>query len=403
MNTRAGSGFLRQQQQMLACLLALLSLLSQRALAQRGSVPGGSTQRAEAGRAEEKRKIERRLDANRLEVDRLLDMRLRHDLGLLRGIDDTLVQSDVAPTGTAMDGMRRELKEQTASATVLRQRYEQLRAAVQRLREDSDRSAGSQNQASSGPAFRGPGSRGPMIGDGLRGLPPRSPAAPPRFGPGESRTANAAPMPGGETARPNTRSNSPTGRGRTNEVPSAVLGDLALDPLRAQIQGSKDHQRVAQSLFKAGQALMDRADDLRRRGELELAKQIDDRAKTRLEHAVRELAPLLAEKEPTFVSLFYLGRCRELLFRYGERHEELSLATSQRAYQQREQEVREPFLQITARDVVKTGPAGTAEVLGAWGQAAKTAMEHFRWMNLNGSYDARAKIRSLTWPGEKRR
>ena len=36
-----------------------------------------------------------------------------------------------------------------------------------------------------------------------------------------------------------------------------------------------------------------------------------------------------------------------------------------------------------------------------WRQAAKTAMAHFRWMNLHGSYDVTDKIKELTWPGKK--
>ena len=38
-----------------------------------------------------------------------------------------------------------------------------------------------------------------------------------------------------------------------------LLATLELDPPQAQIHGSEDHQRVAQSLFKAGQALLDRS------------------------------------------------------------------------------------------------------------------------------------------------
>ena len=64
-------------------------------------------------------------------------------------------------------------------------------------------------------------------------------------------------------------------------------------------------------------------------------------------------------------------------------------------------EVREPFLAISARDVRKTGERGEVEVLGAWGKAAQSAMEHFRWMNLHAGYDPRAAIEALTWPGER--
>ena len=57
-----------------------------------------------------------------------------------------------------------------------------------------------------------------------------------------------------------------------------------------------------------------------------------------------------------------------------------------------------------ARDAAllrKVGARGETEVLGPWGKAAQTALEHFRWMNLNAGYDATALIDALTWPGEK--
>src|SRR5688572_3840928 len=104
-------------------------------------------------------------------------------------------------------------------------------------------------------------------------------------------------------------------------------------------------------------------------------------------------------EDPAFGVLFTQGQCRELLFRYSERYEGLSLASSTRDYQLREQEVREPFLAIAARDVARTGARQEVEVLGPWGMAAQAAMEHFRWMNLHGGYSRRMAIEALTWPG----
>jgi hypothetical protein len=132
----------------------------------------------------------------------------------------------------------------------------------------------------------------------------------------------------------------------------------------------------------------------------EVARDLDLRAKERLVRAVDELKPLLDATEPPFPALFYLGRSRELLFRLSQRYDGLSLATSTSDYQRREQSVREPFLAIAARDVRKTGERAEIEVLGAWGKAAQSAMEHFRWMNLHAGYDPGAAIQALTWPGE---
>ena len=62
--------------------------------------------------------------------------------------------------------------------------------------------------------------------------------------------------------------------------------------------------------------------------------------------------------------------------------------------------MREPFLAITARDVVKSERAGVDE-LGPWGRAAQTAMTNFTWTNQHAAYDALPTIKALTWPGER--
>ena len=322
----------------------------------------------------------RDLQKNRTEVDRLLEMRMRHDLGLPTKASDRTFDHRGDASPVEMDRMRGVLREQEAATLSVRQRYEKLRKAAEQLRADAQASLGVQPNSD-------PGGMQPLVSVPAPGstLPSRQASPPTR----EHRPMPVAPAPGAEMA------------------PSAGSGvrldPLALDPLRAQIHGSTDHMRVAQALFKAGQALMDRGEIERGRGEQALGKELDDRAKERLTRAVDELAPLLEQEEPPFVALFYLGRCRELLFRYSERHEGLSLSKSPRAYQQREQEVREPFLAISARDVQRDGERNEVEVLGSWGQAAKTAMEHFRWMNMHAAYDARSVIEALTWPGEDER
>jgi hypothetical protein len=174
-----------------------------------------------------------------------------------------------------------------------------------------------------------------------------------------------------------------------------------LEPVRAQIHGSLDHVRVARALFAAGQALMDSARAADKAGQVELAARLDARAVERLQRAVDELAPVLEGAEPDFQALFQLGRCRELLFRLDERRGGLSLASSPAEYHRREQQVRAPFLAITLRDVRRIGDRSDVEVMGAWGMAAQVAMEHFRWMNVHGSYDARDTIEALTWPGQR--
>ena len=322
-------------------------------------------------------RTERALRKNRAEVDRLLDLRLRHDLGLPTDSKERVFRQEVTVTSESMEQMRRQLRDEDAATRALRERFDKARELVEQLRAEAEARIAREEREQTFVQVPRPGAtptrRQPLIS-------PTNSVVPDPTG---AMTAKQ-PAPAGETAR---------------QRASTTVEDMPLDPLRAQIHGSTNHQLVAQALFKAGQALMDRAMAVRDQGRNELARDLDDRGKERLMRAMAELQPMLDEPEPPYVALFYLGRCRELLFRYSERHEGLSLSTSPREFQQREQEVREPFLAISARDVTKTGERGEVAVLGAWGQAAQTAMEHFRWMNLHGGYDASATIEALTWPG----
>ncbi|MCU0867414.1 MAG: hypothetical protein MUC36_26825 [Planctomycetes bacterium] len=337
-----------------------------------GFAQGGDAERAQAEIA----RARRQLQQARGETERLHDLRLRHDLGL-PGDDGERTFKPTAPADTeTMERMHQELRDQDAQTATILERYNKLRAAVDQLRADAE--ARAQREAAERPSFTVPtaGSAQPTPIDS----PVRSTESPP------APVAN--PAPAGETVR------------ATTMEPVAVS---SLDPMRATITGSTDHQRVAQALFRAGQALLERGAAAREQAQLTIAKDLDDRGKEKLQRALDELAPLLKAKEPPFEALFYQGRCLELLFRHAELHDGLSMVTRARDYQKREQEVRDPFLRITARDVRKTGQRNEVEVLGPWGMAAQAAMEHFRWMNLNASYDATAAIQALTWPGEKDR
>lgn len=332
----------------------------------------GSPERAQAELA----RSQRSLQQNRSEVDRLLDMRLRHDLGLPAEEDATMFRPAAPVTTDGMERQRRELQDEDAATAALLERYKKLKGEVDQLQAEATARAKSEQQARE------------FV------VPPANtaPNAPPKAQlPLQSRSpiddVGAAPV--AETAP------------RVTPAAVPVVVDLGLDPVRGQIHGSQDHHRVAVALFKAGQVLMDRAEVAREQGQADSARELDMRAKERLVRSIDELQPLLKQAEPTYQSLFYLGRCRELLFRMAQRYDGLSLTNSTRDYQQREQEVREPFLAIAARDVAKKGERGEIEVLGPWGTAATTAMEHFRWLNLNGGYDPKPTIEALTWPGER--
>jgi len=321
---------------------------------------------------EQYRIADRALRQNTAEVEQLLDMRMRHDLGLMTSLDEHVVRIDRPLTTREMSIQQAELKSVEDSNQYIRTQLQKLAAQASLLAEAAKQNT---EQSDEGQIM-------PQAGSAMRNRPRTTGVA----NSGSDMPMQAPAAPGVEMAN--------------SRVSPEDLGALALDPLQAQIHGSKDHLRVAKALFKVGLALVDRGEELRAQERLDAAKDLDGRAKIKLDLAIAELKPLLQAKEPDFVSLFYLGRCRELLFRYSERHEGLSLETSPSDFQRREQEVRDPFLQISARDVKKTGAAGTVEVLGLWGQAAKTAMEHFRWMNVNAGYDQSPKIKSLTWPGE---
>jgi hypothetical protein len=327
---------------------------------------------------EQYRVTDRALQQNTAEVEQLLDMRMRHDLGLLGALDENIVRIERPLTTREMSLQRGELEKLDNDTQYLRTQYQKLATQARLLAEAAKAAA---EPVDFGQSIPSPGS---VLGSGSTAgnQPPINRAA----GSQSQSTLRMPAAPAGETAK--------------SRVSPEDLGALALDPLRAQIHGSKDHLRVAKALFKVGLALVDRGDELREQGRDAAAKDLDERAKIKLELAITELKPLIAAQDPDFVSLFYLGRCRELLFRFSERHEGLSLSANPSEFQRREQEVRDPFLQISARDVLKNGPAGAVETLGLWGQAAKTAMEHFRWMNVNAGFDQSPKIKSLTWPGE---
>jgi hypothetical protein len=151
---------------------------------------------------------------------------------------------------------------------------------------------------------------------------------------------------------------------------------------------------VARALFLAALALTDRSTEMRQQGHAQAATSLDQEAKDRLMRALESLQPTLARPEPALPDLFLLGRCREALFRLAERLDGLSLAASPREYQRREQEVRDPFVAITARDMTQKDGV---ETLGLWGRAAQVALEHFRWMNLHAGFVPKPALESIKW------
>ena len=331
--------------------------------------------RAQGGLGDDKAmelaRLEREKAQRVRDVENLVDRRMRLDLGLPAEEDPTAPVPQGPVTSEARDRMTLEWRDQDAATANLLERYNRAKAMVEQLRADAARTTeargGEESFVVVPPAGTAP-LRKPAVGAGV-------PDAAPSTVPVQNGDASAAALATGVYS--------------------------ALDKPRGLIQGSTDHLRVGMALFKAGQRLAEAAATARELNRVEEARDLDQRSAERLKLALEELQPLLKEKAPAYSVLFYQGRSLELLFRYSERYENLSLQASTRDYQQREQQVRDPFLRITARDVTKGGKAGEIEKLGSWGLAAQAAMDHFKWMNTNGNYKPKVDIASITWPGEK--
>lgn len=337
----------------------------------------------------DRQRAERALQQSRAEAERLLDLRLRHDLGLTSATGVDGAERAFAPTSPAtteaIDRMQAQLREEAAATAVLRESYERLRRATELAQSDADAKARETE-------------RGAIVAIPAAGRP--APATTPTRASRQRQDAagnagasaplavlDAPAAPAGESM------GAPVGAARAAKAPTA---SSQLDPVQAQISGCNDHQRIATALLRAGQALVDEAASRRAAGDEATAKELAERAVERLRRALEVLAPHGNAKEAPFEALFCQGRALELLFRHAERYEGLAPGGGNRAWEKREQEVRAPWLQIAARDVVKQADA---EALGPWGKAAQTALEHFRWTNLHGAYDAAATIDAIAWPG----
>ena len=322
-------------------------------------------------------RAQRELQDRQAEADALIDARMRYDLGVAAGPAVTLPGGDIAAAATTAPALERaqlQLAQEEAVTANLLGRF-------QRMRAEADR-------------------RGAEIAAQKRsGSPDGEWIVVPLAGSQGSRdTSTHAQQPTAhqptEHAIPHAR---PDGETAAQAAPPSVRIAPNLQPIRAQIDGSDDHGLVATSLLKASQSLVDRADQLRSQGFLEAADEALDEAKARLSRAVEELQRDAKNKD-SFPHLFHLGRSRELLFRIAERREGLNAKDQPKDYQRREQEVRDAYVAITARDSVRKD--GKDE-LGPWGRAAQSAMEHFRWMNLHSGYRPKTDLEAITWPGQK--
>ncbi|GAB4145109.1 MAG: hypothetical protein Fur0037_12990 [Planctomycetota bacterium] len=325
-------------------------------------------------------RLRRSMQENQWRVDRLMEARMRHDLGLpVRDAED-LFQSAGEVSTESLEKARRDLQNEDAAARSLLQRFRTLKEQVARLQAEAAARAASLRAESEWVTVPRAGTRPEPASRTPPQIPlsPQGPASPPQ--PAASAGGDARAAPAAETAP-----------ARTVVIPN-------LPPPRGQIQGSRDHALVAQALYRAAEALVERGSDLRARGLVEAADQCDAEAKDRLDRALDSLAEAQKDASPSLAALFCLGKCREMLFRLAERHEGLDLARDPKEYQRRAHEVRDPFVAIVARDV---STVDGKQVPGIWGLAAQAALDHFAWMNLNAGFKPRIPLESITWESQK--
>lgn len=311
---------------------------------------------AQTDQAPELGRLQRTLQQSRGEVDRLLDLRMRHDLGLPVQDPGELFKPEGPVTGESLTRARAVLQNEEIATNNLLQRCERLKAQAAQLQADAKAQVEQSQQ-------------GEWV------TVPRAGTATPR------QPQPRPPAPAAASEQPSEAPPPPV---------MAVLPNLGAP--RGQIHGSKDHALVAAALYRAAEALIERGEQLRQHSQEALAKQCDDEAKDRFERALDALAAALEAQPNDFAVLFCKGKCLEQLFRLSERYDDLDLGRDAGQYQKRAFEVRAPWVAVQALDVGRDG-----KELGSWGRAAKTAIDHFEWINLNGGFKPRIPLESITW------
>lgn len=348
-----------------AALCACASLVAQRS---------GDPAR-EAAIRQELERARAALQDKQAEADSLLDARARHDMGLGGNEPMPMPGGEVAPAQAAAPALERaqlQLSQEEAVTASLHLRFEKLRKEAERHAAEI---AARRKETGGEPEWVVV----PLAGSHETAAAPSHVAQP--------ATSNDSHSEGAQRVH--------ASDSHSAQDPVRIASNL--QPIRARIDGSDDHGRVATALLRASQSLVDRADQLRAQGFGQAADEALDEAKARLSLAVEELQVDEKNKD-TFPCLFHLGRCRELLFRIAERREGLNAKDKPKEFQRREQEVRDAYVAITARDAVRKD--GKDE-LGPWGRAAQSAMDHFRWMNLHSGYTPKADPQSITWSSDR--
>ena len=80
-----------------------------------------------------RRRARRDLLKSQSEVEQMLDMKIRHDLGLVRELDASMVRSVDAPTTALLDQMRGELSQNQSQLQRLRSKFEQTQSPIEHV------------------------------------------------------------------------------------------------------------------------------------------------------------------------------------------------------------------------------------------------------------------------------
>ena len=302
------------------------------------------------------RRLREQLQTRQTEEQHLLDLRIRLDMGL------PVYSPPVTENVRAMpiDQAKQQLIREEAEVSSLMDRLESLRSELGG-RKPSPRT---RQGASPGLEYEIP-----MPGGPPQPLPPWNPTPSPE-------------------PRPQRGTRFAEGR-----VPAPINDDPVI-----MIRGSPNRSAVARSLYNVAASYLRAAKRLREEGNIEEARELDDKARVRLEIALRELEPLVAVDNPAYVDLFHQGKCLEEQFHLDTLYAGLKDPRNSRAYAVRYEAMRQPFLAIRTRDQEVVDGKKTR---GPFGQSAENALRHIQWMSDFGDYIPTIEIDSIHWIRKK--
>jgi hypothetical protein len=310
------------------------------------AAPAQTRMNAAALRSELEQKQRRLAEVASLE-ERLLELRIRHELGLpVRGgnyFGLTADDRDHAEVG----GRDRQEREE-AETRRLSERVADLQVQLDSAREMARTrppALAALGQPATAPPWSEPTMTEPLVGPGLTTEPSaRTPTDP-------------APIP---TPEP---------------TPAAPLADVATTPQR-MVPAPRDAATAGRLLLLAGEARLREASRIA--GDDATAAALRDKGRALLTEARQTLDPLVAPATARPVDMFLMARCLEQL---GEIEKADSM-----------------YARIMSRDFVE-GADGTKE-FGPWGLAAQAAKSTMAWLADTGGWRPVRDVDAIRWDGK---